>query len=622
MTRTPILSLLLNLVLISLISTSCTEGSVFTQRTKVDNAKNEKFGISTAPSYFLIECINNSGRLHEEFFESSFDLIEMQEACFGSADSSEVWLNVCLSDETTCQRFSPEFINAQSYNVSHFYTCQQASSPYARLDPQTHSGPLNPAVFFEVDREQLECTNSQGTWGFTDYNRQRVCLPTSDDCIEISYDFIDYILDWKEGQESQSDLVQSDIDFVKNTLKIISHDFKNILNSYTSTSYIFGEHRGFLARGLGRKIRSGNYGWLPKVEIFSKGRINQFDAASKFVNFVPGENQEYPDLQGAYDSATQTVYINKAVLESTVENELKCVLVQELAHHIDKLIGGDSRGAEGLLAVNKICHPDDQLSVLEHNAFRKHDDKANINLTLLDGTELSLQNVELGFWKNLGIIALVTVSVAVATTGVGAVAEWMAAGGIIEAEVAAAVAAESEVVGYTATAFAAEGEEAIGMIELVELTEEVEAAGLEIVEANAVIPEITEEEQAFVSRIIEKSEFRNPMRVVTGQPGIASDADIVNARRVIAEINRYGDAIITQVAESGDFTADPGGSVIRGIFAYTGDGIEAQIEAIGFNGEIAEGAVNVIEDAAGPTEYQFIPNDGSETIDAFMLQFQ
>ena len=277
---------------------------------------------------------------------------------------------------------------------------------------------------------------------------------------------------------------QSIVQDLEPEMNAVASEFINILKSRQQTEYVFGLHNRAKALALADDIESFSNNWLPIVKVFSSGSIQEFDRAVQFRNFATNsENSLHPELQGAYDTNTQTIFLSEAVLNSDVNNELRCVLVQELAHHIDKIIEGDANGAEGLIAVQKICHPSEALSDVEHYALRNHDDKANISIQLLDGTSISLQNVELGFWKTVGIIALVTVSVAVAATGVGAIAEALVAGAetaVVATE--AAVAVESA---EAAIAVAAEGDEIITTIVANQIAEDVGSVAAEAVETQS-----------------------------------------------------------------------------------------------------------------------------------------
>lgn len=183
--------------------------------------------------------------------------------------------------------------------------------------------------------------------------------------------------------------------------------------------------------------------WLPRLRMFDPGTsvLNNYNGADTFV----GEDQDGPpSLMGAYKD--ETVYASAALFEGGADAKIaECVMVQELAHHIDHSIRSDTNdpGSEGVIAALKVCDHGYDVQPEQIAALQDRQDKAVLTLQVWNPTrgaydEVGLVDAELGFWKTFGIAAgLVLVTVVLPE----------AAPFLLEAEV---VVAEGEAIGEAA----------------------------------------------------------------------------------------------------------------------------------------------------------------------------
>jgi hypothetical protein len=208
--------------------------------------------------------------------------------------------------------------------------------------------------------------------------------------------------------------------------------------------------------------------WLPRITTFRRdgSRVVSYDDAADFYD-TEGNRTNGPELRGAYKDGT--IYIREDLEDD------KCVLVQELAHHIDNYLGNKSAGAEGLLTALHVCaaFPQNRQMV---EALRDRHDSANIVLTLKrnrgSSEPILLDGAELGFWRKgkvaLGVaavVALVVIQPEIAPFLTEAAAWLGIAGGSAEA----AEALEASLEGVSeAAAVMSEGEESLDLTAIAE----------------------------------------------------------------------------------------------------------------------------------------------------------
>ena len=292
----------------------------------------------------------------------------------------------------------------------------------------------------------------------------------------------------------------------------IAEKFISMLNNKDDTEYVFGDHNEDARVSLHEKISNGNNNWFPTIKYFNSGRIDSFDGTNKFLTVNRRSTSEnHPLLMGAYERSSETIYLNKNLLDPYAYEELSNVLIQEIAHHIDKRIEGDQNGAEGLIACTKLCTNRDSsvgrvLGEAEHKSLRKHDDKAHISL-YLNNENIVHNNVELGFWKkHSGLIAMIAVPIligaAVVTGGATAPETLGALLPILEAaseEEGAAVELQEVVTGLNQVATEEEGATEVAV------TANSEEASIRLVNAERVSKELPPRARALID---EKANYR------------------------------------------------------------------------------------------------------------------